>query len=213
MIKLFTITYFLVSSLFSQNSVVQQFSDSFADVAEAAKPAVVTITIETLSASLEKVDPFIIHDSANLLSSTGEKYINIYLLPGLRRGDVILVDNFLTTVKYNEVFNSTHIPIVDEGNKNFNSSIKRFRYDYRNGKSDFVSFKNTNLFIIIDDDGPGIPNKEHENVFKPFYKIDKGRSDSKSSVGLGLSIASDIVRSHGGSIMPVSYTHLRAHET
>ena len=61
--------------------------------------------------------------------------------------------------------------------------------------------KNTNLFIIIDDDGPGIPNKEHENVFKPFYKIDKGRADSKSSVGLGLSIASDIVKSHGGNIM------------
>jgi len=61
--------------------------------------------------------------------------------------------------------------------------------------------KNTNLFIIIDDDGPGIPSKEHENVFKPFYKIDKGRSDSKSSVGLGLSIASDIVKSHGGNIM------------
>ena len=61
--------------------------------------------------------------------------------------------------------------------------------------------KNTNLFIIIDDDGPGIPSKEHENVFKPFYKIDKGRADSKSSVGLGLSIDSDIVRSHGGNIM------------
>ena len=61
--------------------------------------------------------------------------------------------------------------------------------------------KNTNLFIIIDDNGPGIANKEHENVFKPFYKINKGRADSKSSVGLGLSIASDIVRSHGGNIM------------
>ena len=60
--------------------------------------------------------------------------------------------------------------------------------------------KNTNLFITIDDDGPGIPNKEYENVFKPFYKIDKGRADSKSSVGLGLSIASDIIRSHGGNI-------------
>ena len=60
--------------------------------------------------------------------------------------------------------------------------------------------KNANLLIIIDDDGPGIPIKEYENVFKPFYKIDKGRADSKSSVGLGLSIASDIIRSHGGSI-------------
>ena len=57
-----------------------------------------------------------------------------------------------------------------------------------------------NLFIRIEDNGPGIDEKEYENVFKPFYKIDKGRADSKSSVGLGLSIASDIIRSHGGNI-------------
>ena len=55
--------------------------------------------------------------------------------------------------------------------------------------------------IIVDDDGPGIPKKEYNNVFKPFYKIDKSRSDSKSSVGLGMSIASDVVRSHGGNII------------
>jgi len=59
---------------------------------------------------------------------------------------------------------------------------------------------NENLFIKIEDDGPGISAKEYENVFKPFYKINKGRADSKSSVGLGLSIASDIIRSHGGNI-------------
>ena len=63
-----------------------------------------------------------------------------------------------------------------------------------------LSKKNTNLFIMIDDDGPGIAKTEYDNVFKPFYKIDKGRADSKSSVGLGLSIASDIVKSHGGNI-------------
>ena len=55
--------------------------------------------------------------------------------------------------------------------------------------------------IIIDDDGPGVAEKERENVFKPFYKINKSRGDSKSSVGLGLSIASDIIRSHGGNIV------------
>ncbi len=59
---------------------------------------------------------------------------------------------------------------------------------------------NNGLFIKIEDNGPGIPEEEYENVFKPFYKINKGRADSKSSVGLGLSIASDIVRSHGGNI-------------
>ena len=56
------------------------------------------------------------------------------------------------------------------------------------------------ITVVIDDDGPGIHKKERENVFKPFYKIDKSRGDSKSSVGLGLSIASDIIRSHGGNI-------------
>ena len=66
----------------------------------------------------------------------------------------------------------------------------------------YVSLRklNNNILIIIDDDGPGIPENERENVFKPFYKIDKSRGDSKSSVGLGLSIASDIVKSHGGNI-------------
>ena len=60
---------------------------------------------------------------------------------------------------------------------------------------------NNSILIIIDDDGPGIPKNEYENVFKPFYKIDKGRNDSKSSVGLGLSITSDIIQSHGGNIL------------
>jgi two-component system osmolarity sensor histidine kinase EnvZ len=63
-----------------------------------------------------------------------------------------------------------------------------------------LSKKNTNIFIKIEDDGPGIPENEYDNVFKPFYKMDKGRSESKSSVGLGLSIALDILRSHGGNI-------------
>ena len=58
----------------------------------------------------------------------------------------------------------------------------------------------SNIFIYIEDDGPGIPIQERENVFKPFYKIDKSRSEKNSSVGLGLSISSDIIRSHGGKI-------------
>ncbi len=61
--------------------------------------------------------------------------------------------------------------------------------------------KNNSVLITIDDDGPGISKNEYENVFKPFYKIDKGRGDSKSSVGLGLSITSDIIKSHGGNIL------------
>ena len=57
-----------------------------------------------------------------------------------------------------------------------------------------------NIIIFIDDDGPGIDENEYEKVMKPFYRIDKSRSQNKSGVGLGLSIANDIIRSHGGNI-------------
>ena len=57
-----------------------------------------------------------------------------------------------------------------------------------------------NVVILVDDNGPGIPENETSNVIKPFYKIDKSRGKETSSVGLGLSIASDIVRSHGGNL-------------
>ena len=64
-----------------------------------------------------------------------------------------------------------------------------------------LSKKNNNIIITIDDDGIGIPENEYQNVFKPFYKLDKSRGDSRSSVGLGLSISSDIIKSHGGNIL------------
>ena len=57
-----------------------------------------------------------------------------------------------------------------------------------------------NMIILVDDDGPGIPENEYQNVTKPFYRIDKSRGQNKSGVGLGLSIANDIIRSHGGNI-------------
>ena len=63
-----------------------------------------------------------------------------------------------------------------------------------------IEKKKTNILILVEDDGPGIPKSEYENIIKPFYKIDKSRSESKSSVGLGLAISSDIIKSHGGDI-------------
>jgi len=77
-----------------------------------------------------------------------------------------------------------------------NNSIK-----YADKISLGLSKKNNNIIITIDDDGPGIPESEYQNVFKPFYKLDKSRGNSRSSVGLGLSITSDIIKSHGGNIL------------
>ena len=122
-----------------------------------------------------------------------------------------------------EMFNLTElISEIAEKYNNENISTKLMPRVYFNGRKNLIkrcidnlinnsmkyakkidielSKNKNNLFIKVEDDGPGIPENEYDNVFKPFYKINKGRADSKSSVGLGLSIASDIIRSHGGNI-------------
>ena len=59
---------------------------------------------------------------------------------------------------------------------------------------------NKRALITFEDDGPGIPEDQFKNVFKPFFRLDKSRSLNQSGVGLGLAIVEDIVNSHGGSI-------------
>jgi two-component system osmolarity sensor histidine kinase EnvZ len=59
---------------------------------------------------------------------------------------------------------------------------------------------NKRVTIIIEDDGPGIPEDQYKNVFKPFFRLDKSRSLNQSGVGLGLAIVEDIINSHGGNI-------------
>ena len=56
------------------------------------------------------------------------------------------------------------------------------------------------LVVTVDDDGPGIPPAKREDVFKPFVRLDEARNLDASGNGLGLSIARDIARSHGGDI-------------
>lgn len=60
--------------------------------------------------------------------------------------------------------------------------------------------KPSSIEIVIDDDGPGIPAERREDVFKPFFRLDASRNPETGGVGLGLTIARDVVRSHGGDI-------------
>lgn len=57
-----------------------------------------------------------------------------------------------------------------------------------------------NVQLSIDDDGPGIPADKRDDVFKAFYRVDGSRNKETGGVGLGLSIAKDVIVSHGGSI-------------
>ena len=54
--------------------------------------------------------------------------------------------------------------------------------------------------ILVDDDGPGIPAAERDRVFQPFIRLDPSRNPSTGGVGLGLTIARDVARSHGGDV-------------
>jgi len=129
-----------------------------------------------------------------------------------------------TYLEKDETFNiSELIENIVSKYENDNITIKLISRVYMNGRKNLIqrslnniidnsikygekinlelSKKNNNIIITIDDDGIGIPENEYQNVFKPFYKLDKSRGDSKSSVGLGLSITSDIIKSHGGNIL------------
>ena len=70
------------------------------------------------------------------------------------------------------------------------------------GKKVFIKIsKSSNrVLIVFEDDGPGIPEDQYKNVFKPFFRLDKSRSLNHSGVGLGLAIVEDIINSHGGNI-------------
>tara|TARA_B100001175_G_C19478158_1_gene625537 strand:+ start:277 stop:1590 length:1314 start_codon:yes stop_codon:yes gene_type:complete len=141
-----------------------------------------------------------------------EKMLNEYLQfasfsSGEKTENFNLSDLLVKTVnKYNkkEIKTNIHENLRFNGRKNLikrcfdnliNNSIK-----YSQNISISLNKSKNSVISTIDDDGPGIPESEFENVFKPFYKLDKSRNVSKSSVGLGLSIASDIVKSHGGNI-------------
>ena len=54
--------------------------------------------------------------------------------------------------------------------------------------------------FVVEDDGPGIPEDKREEVLKPFMRLDEARNQDIPGTGLGLTIALDIARSHGGSL-------------
>ena len=70
------------------------------------------------------------------------------------------------------------------------------------GKKVYLNIQkgNKRVTVTIEDDGPGIPEDQYKNVFKPFFRLDKSRSLNQSGVGLGLAIVEDIINSHGGNI-------------
>lgn len=64
-----------------------------------------------------------------------------------------------------------------------------------------VGQRGSAIEILVDDNGPGIPEENREDAFRPFYRLDRSRNPSTGGTGLGLSISRDVVRTHGGDIL------------
>jgi two-component system osmolarity sensor histidine kinase EnvZ len=160
-------------SFIKDEIISKKFSD---DISEMEKMLNEYLQFASLGSS-GKTETF---DLSELLESTCKKYQN---------------KNIVTNIPERVYLDGRKILIQRCLNNLIDNSIK-----YSNTILVSLKKSSNSLTITIDDDGPGIPPNERENVLKPFYKIDKSRGDSKSSVGLGLSISSDIIRAHGGNI-------------
>ncbi len=156
----------------------------------------------------EKISKKLSNDITEMEKMLNE-YLNFSSSRSVEKTETFDLSELLETIvqKYEKNKITTDIPerVYLDGRKNLIQRCLNNLIDnsIKYSEKILISLKKSanNITITVDDDGPGIPKNERENVFKPFYKIDKSRGDSKSSVGLGLSIASDIVRSHGGNIL------------
>ncbi|MFQ6777808.1 MAG: ATP-binding protein [Alphaproteobacteria bacterium] len=61
--------------------------------------------------------------------------------------------------------------------------------------------KDDNIEVVIEDDGPGIPDDKKEDALRPFVRLDEARSEKTGGTGLGLSIAKTAIENHGGQII------------
>ncbi len=121
----------------------------------------------------------------------------------------INLNNLLSSIK--DELNNSKIFFRDNGELvKLNGRITALKRLFENiiqnsltyGDNVYVNIQkgNNRAVVIIEDDGPGIPEDQYKNVFKPFFRLDKSRSLNQSGVGLGLAIVEDIINSHGGKV-------------
>ena len=120
----------------------------------------------------------------------------------------INLNNLFRTIKEN--LNDPNLKISFDEDINLHGRPLALKRSFENiiqngltyGKKVIVQIQKSSnrVLIIVDDDGPGIPEDQYKNVFKPFFRLDKSRSLNQSGVGLGLAIVEDVINSHGGSI-------------
>ena len=141
-----------------------------------------------------------------------EKMLNDYLqfakTQAQENTTKISLSDLLISIK--DQFNNDKISVSNVNNIEFNGRLLALKRSFENIIQNGLTYGNkvwinihkgsNRALITIEDDGPGIPEDQYNNVFKPFFRLDKSRSLNQSGVGLGLAIVEDVINSHGGSI-------------
>ena len=106
-------------------------------------------------------------------------------------------DNFIISLNERNIIQTSARPLqLKRAFQNIiDNSIR-----YSNKLNIEISANEEGCCILFEDNGPGIPIQNYEDVFKPFFTLDPSRNKLKGESGLGLAITRDIVRSHGGDI-------------
>lgn len=126
------------------------------------------------------------------------------------KAEVIGIPHLLTELQFDVQRSGHELTIEHTGGDNIEvrpQTIKRCLHNLLSNATryaDTVQLSSERLgnwwLVNIDDDGPGIPEEELESVFRPFYRLDTARNQNTPNTGLGLAIARDIARAHGGDL-------------
>lgn len=165
----------------------------------------------------------VIEKNNNRLSSIVEELLTICNHEKIKINEKINLNKIIDSIssELNEVANKKNITIFKEMNINsdkiflgneqliyravYNLVENSIKYNNENGEIRIKVNNDNNFFnIVIEDTGIGIKEVDYESIFKPFYRVDKSRSRKIGGSGLGLSIVSNIVRQHNGSIKVTS---------
>ncbi|WP_319496760.1 ATP-binding protein [uncultured Cohaesibacter sp.] len=126
------------------------------------------------------------------------------------KAEMIEIPQLLDELKFDVERSGHALTIEHTGGRNVEIRPQTIKRCLHNLLSNATRYANTvqlsserlgNWWLVqIDDNGPGIPEEELETVFRPFYRLDTARNQNTPNTGLGLAIARDIARAHGGDL-------------
>lgn len=159
-----------------------------------------TIGLDELEADVEEMEHMVEGYLAFAKGAEGEGSTEVDLLDILAQ---LVAEAGRTGRKISARFPSESVPLVVRpmAIKRCLGNLVSNALRYASNVALSVDLAETAVFVHVDDDGPGIPEDQRDDVLRPFVRLDDSRNPETGGVGLGLSIALDVARGHGGDLM------------